>query len=106
MSTSDTQAEGDGFIFRFGTHPEHLVAPQERMLVSEIKKIIAQHVQGFDPASDLVLEVQATSRTANWRTRMKSTLWMCRTFTALPMSETYGLLSTATRRSFTRENFV
>lgn len=56
MSTSDTQAEGDGFIFRFGTHPGHLVAPQERMLVSEIKKIIAQHVQGFDPASDLVLE--------------------------------------------------
>ena len=57
MTTSDTQADG-GFIFRFSTHPEHLVAPKERMQVDEIKKIIAQHVDGFDPASDLVLEDQ------------------------------------------------
>jgi hypothetical protein len=43
-------------VFFLGTHRLH--APQERMTVSSVKALIAQHVTGFNVANTLVREEQ------------------------------------------------
>ena len=42
--------------FIYSTHKEPLEAPKEHVKVSELKEIIAKHVEGFNPAYTLVLE--------------------------------------------------
>lgn len=56
QNTSLEETVGPPFLFRYGTHSEHLEAPQARMSVGDIKGIIAQHVAGFDLHDQLVLE--------------------------------------------------
>ena len=43
-------------LFRYSTHKHHLEAPKSHMKVSELKEIIAKHVEGFNAADRLVLE--------------------------------------------------
>ena len=41
-------------LFYYSTH--RLEAPRERLPVSELKTLIAKHIQGFNPSYTLVIE--------------------------------------------------